>query len=217
MACAESNDGAAWEEFVSRFYRSISLSIIRTAQKWGALPQQVVDDLVQETYLKLCASKCRLLRDFALRHPDAIEGYIKTIAINVAHDHFKSLHSLKRGEQETCQLSDDFDPQAHGAGAGGQAAIEREILMKQLETCLEANLKGPTKDRDRLIFWLYYQQGMTAKTIAALPAVGLDAKGVESVIFRLTRLVREEITGVRLKNSAPPQPGEKGFRPAESY
>ena len=60
-ACAEGNDGAAWEEFVSRFHRPISLSIIRTAYQWGEIPQQVVDDLVQDIYLKLCANKCRQL------------------------------------------------------------------------------------------------------------------------------------------------------------
>src|ERR1700730_150094 len=30
-ACAESNDGAAWEEFVARFQRPIGLSVLRTA------------------------------------------------------------------------------------------------------------------------------------------------------------------------------------------
>ena len=68
-ACAESNDGTGWEEFVSRFHRPISLSIVRVANQWGAHPQQIVDDLVQDTYLKLCVDKCRLLREFAAQHP----------------------------------------------------------------------------------------------------------------------------------------------------
>jgi RNA polymerase sigma-70 factor, ECF subfamily len=55
--------------------------------QWSAIPQPVVDDLVQETYLKHCGDKCRLLQDFACQHPEAITGYIKTIAVNVAHDH----------------------------------------------------------------------------------------------------------------------------------
>ena len=96
-ACADSNDGTAWEEFVSRFHRPISLSIVRVAHQWGTLPQQVVDDLVQDTYLKLCADKCRLLQEFAGQHPDAVLGYVKTIAVNLARDHFKALHSQKRG------------------------------------------------------------------------------------------------------------------------
>ena len=115
-ACAEFDDGAAWEEFVARFQRPISLSIKRTACQWGKDPAQFVDDLLQETYLKLCADKCRLLLQFAGQHSDeAVLGYIKTIAINVAHDHFKSLHSQKRGAGETDQLHEDFDPQPRAA------------------------------------------------------------------------------------------------------
>src|SRR3954471_10617218 len=91
QACAELGDGAAWQEFVLRFQRPISLSIVRAAYQWGAIPEQVVDDLVQETYLKLCSDRCCLLREFAVQHPEAVPGYIKTIAVNVARDHFKSL------------------------------------------------------------------------------------------------------------------------------
>jgi RNA polymerase sigma-70 factor (ECF subfamily) len=217
LACAEFNDGAAWEEFVVRFRRPISLSILRIAHQWGGLPQQVVDDLVQETYLKLCSDKCRLLRDFAIQHPEAVTGYIKTIAVNLAHDHFKAFHSQKRGSGETAQLLEGVEPQAQSGDLGGQSAMEREVLLKQIDRCLGACSEGPDQERDRLIFWLYYQQGMSAKTIAALPTVGLTAKGVESAIFRLTRLVREQITNLRSQSSVSPQPGEKGFRPAESY
>lgn len=216
-ACAHSNDGTAWEEFVSRFHRPISLSIVRVAHQWGTLPQQVVDDLVQDTYLKLCADKCRLLQEFAGQHPDAVLGYVKTIAVNLARDHFKALHSQKRGSAVTGQLLEDVEPPAPSADLGGQAAIEHRVLLKEIDDCLETCSEGSDKERDRLIFWLYYQQGMSAKDIAALPTVGLGAKGVESAIFRLTRLVRQELTGRRSQSSESPQPGEKGFRPAESY
>ena len=215
-ACAEANDSAAWDEFVSRFHRPISLSIIRTAYQWGEIPQQVVDDLVQDTYLKLCTNKCYQLLEFAARHPDAILGYVKTIAVNVAHDHFKSLHSQKRGSGEVNQIMEDADPKAAPSGPGGQEAMEREVLFRQIDECIETCLEGPDRDRDHTIFWLYYQQGMTAKDIAALPKIGLSAKGVESVIVRVIRLLRERMTGMQIQIGSK-QPGEKGFLPAESY
>jgi RNA polymerase sigma-70 factor, ECF subfamily len=151
-ACAQSNDSAAWDEFVSRFHRAISLSIIRTAYRWNQTPQQVVDDLVQETYLKLCANKCRLLLEFAVRHPEALSGYIKTIAANVAHDHFKSLHSQKRGSGETGQLPEDVELPAPRGDLAGQAAIERQVLLKEIDSCLETCSEGADKERDHLIF-----------------------------------------------------------------
>jgi RNA polymerase sigma-70 factor (ECF subfamily) len=202
-ACAELGDGAAWEEFVARFRIPISLAIKRTACRWGKDPAQLVDDLLQETYLKLCADKCRLLFEFAQQHPDeAVLGYIKTIAINVTHDHFKSLHSRKRGAGETDQLLDDFEPVAQGGSFGGPEAMEREVFLKQVHEQLQTCAAGSNQERDCLIFWFYYLQGMTAKAIAALATVKLTAKGVEAVIYRLTRCVREHLGNAGMPDSA---------------
>ncbi len=202
-ACAESHDGAAWEEFVSRFQRPISLSIKRTACQWGKDPAQFVDDLLQETYLKLCADKCRVLLEFARQHSDeAVLGYIKTIAINVAHDHFKSLHSQKRGAGETDQLHEDFDPAAQSGSFGGPEAMDREVFLKQVDEQLQNCAAGSNQERDCLIFWFYYLQGMSAKAIAALATIKLTAKGVEAVIFRLTRCVREHLGNSGTADSA---------------
>jgi RNA polymerase sigma-70 factor, ECF subfamily len=204
-ACAELGDGAAWEEFVSRFRIPISLSIKRTACQWGKDPAQFVDDLLQETYLKLCADKCRLLLEFAQQHPeDAVLRYIKTIAINVAHDHFKSLHSQKRGAGETDQLLEDFDPAAQSRGFGGPEAMECEVFLKQVDGHLQNCAAGSNQERDCLIFWFYYLQGMSAKAIAALATIKLTAKGVEAVIFRLTRCLREHLGNAGLPDSAEP-------------
>jgi RNA polymerase sigma-70 factor, ECF subfamily len=216
-ACAELNDGEAWSEFVSRFHRAISLSIIRIAYKWGHAPQQVVDDLIQETYLKLCSDRCRLLLEFAVRRPEAIAGYVKTIAMNVGHDYFKALHSQKRGSGEIEQSIEENDPKASGSELGGQDAIERAVLLKQINEYLETCSEGPDQGRDRLVFWLYYQQGMSAKAISSLPTVGLTAKGVESAISRLTRRIREHVADIQSERSTDPLRGEKGFRRAESY
>jgi len=64
-----------------------------------------------------------------------------------------------------------------------------DVYKRQLQDCAA----GSHQQRDCLIFWFYYQQGMSAKAIAALATVQLTAKGVETVIFRLTRCVRERL------------------------
>jgi RNA polymerase sigma-70 factor, ECF subfamily len=204
-ACAESNDGEAWVEFVARYQRPISLSIKRTVCQWGKDPAQYVDDLVQETYLKLCADKCRLLLEFAQTHPDgAVLAYIKMIAINVARDHFKSLHSQKHGAGETDQLHEDFDPVAKSGSFGGPDAMDREVFLKQVNDQVQNCAAGSNQERDCLIFWFYYLQGMSAKAIAASATVKLTAKGVEAVIYRLTRCVRERLGNSGMPGSAAP-------------
>ena len=155
------------------------------------------------------------LLEFAVQHPEAVAGYIKTIAANVAHDHFKSLHSQKRGSgREKSHIRTSIPMLTPGSGRpssdGTSSVVEAD------RRCLSTCSAGPDQERDRLIFWLYYQQGMSAKAIAVLPTVGLTSKGVESAILRLTRLVRQQLVEVRSETSRG-EPGEKGFRPAESY
>lgn len=209
-ACADSNDGAAWEEFVSRFHRPISLSILRVAQQWGDVAGRVVDDLAQETYLKLCADKCRRLLDFAGVHPEATLGYIKTIAANVAHDYFKSENTGKRGAGKMRESLDDAGPLSVNEKRSFTESIECHVLLAQIEQIVERCSAGPEQERDQMIFWLHYRQGMSAKGIAALPTVGLTAKGVESAILRLTRLVREQLLARELASSSDAEGGPKG-------
>ena len=204
-ACAETNDDEAWEEFVTRFQRPITLSIKHTACQWGMDPLQFVEDLLQETYLKLCADKCRRLLEFALQHlEEAVVGYIKKISINVAHDHFKSLHSQKRGAGETDQWLEDFEPAAQSGSHGGSEAMDREVLLRQIDRLLQNCAVGSNQERDCLIFWFYYLQGMSAKAIASLATIKLTAKGVEAVIFRLTRCVQEQFGDAGTQNLAEP-------------
>ena len=70
--CAGPSDDDAWEEFVSRVGRPISLTVLRTASRWGEPSRSLVEDLVQSTYLKLWEGGCRLLRRFFLLEGDAM-------------------------------------------------------------------------------------------------------------------------------------------------
>jgi len=216
--CAQSNEGAAWDEFIARFNKPISISVLRTANQCGGHDSRIVDDLVQETYLKLCADRCKHLLEFAQQHPDAIVGYLKTIAANIAFDYFKAINTKKRGSGRLLQPLDAVEPRGAMDGLGGQNAIERGALLRQINDCLAACSKDEELDRDRLIFWLYYQQGLTAKAIAGLPTIGLTVKGVESAINRLTRMVREHLAaGEDVNAHGHGGHGEKGFHAAESF
>jgi RNA polymerase sigma-70 factor, ECF subfamily len=66
--CSGSRTPQAWEEFVRRFHRLIATVILRTASRLGDASKQTVDDLIQETYLKLCADDFRILRTFEQQH-----------------------------------------------------------------------------------------------------------------------------------------------------
>ena len=170
-ACVETGEPEAWEEFIHRSHPVISAVVLRTALRWGDPSGGVIDDLVQDTYLKLCSNDGRMLRDFEFRHSDALFGFLKVVAANVANDHFKSLKRVKRGAGMRSEESDG---------------------MESIPATNPGDTLWPTA-RDRTIFWLYYRQGLSARAIASIPSVGLSTKGVESTILRLTRLVRENL------------------------
>jgi RNA polymerase sigma-70 factor (ECF subfamily) len=194
--CAGSVDEAAWEEFVARVGRPISLSVMHTASLWGENSPSLVQDLTQVTYLKLWEDGCRLLRDFAVEHPKAILGYLKKIAANATHDHFKHRHSQTFGGDKPHVSTSDVEPEVGKGVHGSQEKIAFGVFLNEIDDHLKRDLTGPDQDRDRMIFWLYFRQGMSTKEIASLPGIGLRAKGVGSVIERLKQHIRDLIVGV---------------------
>ncbi len=194
--CAGPRDDEAWEEFVSRVGRPISLTIMRMASRWEKPSRSVVEDLVQITYFKLWEDRCRLLCDFAIQHPEAILGYIKIMAANVTHDYFKHIRSQSSGGDKTHSSTSYVDPEAGNEVLGSEKRIAFEILLKEIDEHLKHCLTGPGQERDRTIFWLYFRQGMSTKEIASLPMIGLGAKGVGGVIERLKYCIREQILGI---------------------
>jgi RNA polymerase sigma-70 factor (ECF subfamily) len=191
-ACVD-EDAAAWQEFIRRFNRIIAITSYRAARRWGEDSEAVVDDLTQETYLKLCADGARVLREFDSPHRDAIFAFLKVVTANVANDYFKRLHAGKRGGSQVDEPLDDEEQAGGVAAPASSASMERAVLLNEVDGCLCAVAPVETQDRDRTIFWLYYRQGLTAKEIVELPSIGLSLKGVESTLHRLTQLVRTHL------------------------
>jgi len=214
--CLRGADQAAWTEFIRRFHPLIASVVIRVARHWGERSPQAIDDLVQETYLKLCAAGLRGFKFATSNHPDAMYGYIKVFTANLIHDHFKRSRSKKRGGGTVTTSLDDEGPACvPGSSASTASALERQVLIRQIDACLSTGSTGPDSERDRRIFWLYYRVGLAARAIAALPTIGLSTKGVESTLLRLTRQVRQRLSSPRPKQPSEEKSGE-GIRPAGS-
>src|SRR5262249_15713928 len=144
------------------------------------LSMGVLEDLVQETYLKLCGHNFRALRQFTPQHAHALLGFLKTVASNTVHDYFRSSCAVKHGDGVE-DLSLDT---AHMVFGDASECVERRILMHEIEALLGMATSGPALIRDRAIFWLYYRYGLSARAISQIPAIGLSVKGVESALFR---------------------------------
>jgi RNA polymerase sigma-70 factor (ECF subfamily) len=184
--CLEADSTSAWREFVARFQPLIASVILRTIRRYGESNSGVADDLVQETFLRLCKDDCKALRQFEQRHEDAIFGYLKVVAASVTMDHFRGLSAQKRLGDRHVESEEVID-----LHVSTPSNAEQTLMLREIEQCIE---RVSDSKRDQTIFWLYYQQGFTAKDIALIPSIGLTAKGIESCLYRLTKAVRQEVS-----------------------
>ena len=136
------------------------------------------------------------MRDFAIQRPEAILGYVKKTAANATHDYFKHGHSQSSGGDIPHVSTVDVDPEAGNEAHGSQERIAFEVLLNEIDEHLKRCVTGPDQERDRMIFWFYFRQGMSTAEIASLPTIGLGAKGVGSVIERLKHAIRDQILGI---------------------
>ncbi len=162
---------------------------------WGDISSPHLDDLIQETYLKLCQDNCRLLRSFEGRHEDSIFGFLKVLAANVVHDHFKASLAAKRGAGVRALPCADLETATDRDDSF--TAVAHRLQMERINRILNQVTAGKDQERKRVIFWLRHRQGFTASEIAALPAIGLTTEGVESVLLRLSVMIRNHLNATQ--------------------
>jgi RNA polymerase sigma factor (sigma-70 family) len=191
--CLENAGPAPWLKFVAHFQPLIASTVIKSARRCGPHTAELVDDLIQETYLRLCANNYRILRDFRFDDPRGFYGLLQSVAMSVTLDYFRSSSAAKRGGGHVpLSLEDQSLPVP--PGQSGQTA-EHRVLLEEIDRRVLAIVPPATASRDRRIFWLYYRHGFTAKDLAAIPSLKLSSKGVESVLVRITSQLRGFFSG----------------------
>jgi RNA polymerase sigma-70 factor (ECF subfamily) len=203
-ACAHSTEAAEWGEFLQRCVPMATMVAARAARLWlGTATPSIVDDIVQEVFLKLCEQERRILRDFMPRGEDSFLGLLRVVSASVANDYFRRQRSEKRGGKVVTLGLDDSSSPISDPTREEAAEMQRAVLFSELDRLLRS-ARSPTSDRDRTLFWFYYLQGLTAEEIAALPSSELSAKGVESALRRVTTWLRREMEGREPRPQAAP-------------
>jgi DNA-directed RNA polymerase specialized sigma24 family protein len=189
-ACADPENTEAWQALGRRFDPLIKVTVWRVACRYGAGKNQIIGDLVQETYTKICANNFRLLRTFTSNHANACYGMIKKIARNVAIDHFRSPYLDDPTGPHVDPIDGEgfhFDPPSPAMNE-----LDRQIVLEQIDK-IDKILKKHCSQRDQDICWLYYLQEFSAREIAELPNFKpLTIKGVESILYRVKQLICEK-------------------------
>lgn len=202
---------------MERFHQQITTAVYRAARRWHDLTPAILEELVQETYLKLCDPTRGILSKFVPRHPGSGAGFVCVVATNLVNDHFKSVHTQKHGDGMLEPLTNEEEPTSPTDRQGSVTDVERDVLLGQIDRYLDIAASGPMLERDRQVFWYYYRHGMSAREIAQVPGIDLTAKWVESAIYRLTKLIRECMVKEQLaRRGKADETRESGFRIAES-
>ena len=214
-SCAFSANAPEWEQFVSMITPVLALSARRVCAVWGESSNATVGEIVQEVFVKLCEDDRRILRVFEDRGHDSFLKLLRTITMTVGTDYFRRNRAEKRGGRSASVSLEPHLSSDEVSDSRATEAVETPTLIAQLDGLLRLYPKTVSA-RDRNLFWLYYQQGMTADAISRIPAIGLSSKGVESALIRLTRLLRETIVKGKpertfLQVKLPTLPSAKGF------
>jgi RNA polymerase sigma-70 factor (ECF subfamily) len=184
--CLRTKDPAAWSEFIRRIDPITKGAIVKRLRLWIQPTPDLVDDLAQDTRAKLFANDARALRNLHCAHENAVFGFVKVVAANVAEDYRRSRSGKMRAKEESLEIIEQ-------KSATGSKEKDLNILREQIDKCLLGLAGGPAFARDRAIFWLYYRWGYTAKQIARLPSINLPIKDVENLLLRLVRLVKSKL------------------------
>lgn len=179
-----------WVEFWNRFQPVIARTIRRRIARYTRwVDLDWVDNLVQETFLKILKDDCKALRKFEFRHENALPCLLKVMAANVVEDDIRKRNSDKEGGGQKLENIDDLlQPPSDRSHA--IESMFNNLRMSEIENCLQQRKGDPNFNRDCKMFWLYFRDGLTADEIAQLPDIGFKSvKGVESGLLRLSKWI----------------------------
>ena len=207
-----SPDDPMWAEFVSRFrgrlrqvvYRSYQTELTRNPGLDSGAAGDAVDDLTQEVFLKLVDGDRRALSRFHGRSEYSAHKYLSAIAVNLVRDHFKKLRALKSPKAPrslsaaaTAEEHADSRTLAHHLVSGGPGpetfVASSELRERIREVIASVSPRGSTSARDRLVFELYFIEGLTVDEIAQNAGIRLSASGVEKCIRRIRDALKSQL------------------------
>lgn len=203
----------AWLEFYNRFDERIWLVIYRECKALGIIKQdaqfqETVKDLVQDVYVKLTDNNCRALKNFVGASENSIYTYLGIIAKNVVRNYHIKISAQKRPSSQKL-IDDAINISERGekilvrdVGNLSYSGVEEEfsivILKEEIDEILDKILKSKDKDRNKLIFKLYFYEGFSAEEIASRFKFNLSAKRIRNLVTEIKKKLRQELLERRM-------------------
>lgn len=198
--CCDEENHAAWDEFINRFHKQISLFTFRETRTYK-FKETDITELLQEIYLRLLSSNRKVLKDFRGSSDASISAYLLTVVRSVVTDQIRreiaqkryaaelSLNTPLKGDQELT-IADLIPANEESSPA---YITNEKITLDKLKKILKVSLSGSNAKRDSIIFHLHVINGLSCREIAELPAFSMTTANVQAVVFRTKERVRETL------------------------
>lgn len=183
MARFQAGDSSAMEELFARFQKPLFNFFFRMVGR-----RETAEDLVQETFLKLC----RFGHTFRGSHAK-FTTWLYSVAGNQCRDYLR--HSARRPETSLGELEENVQENysSHPDAAAGNSPVEDHLLRLELRAVLQSAIDSlPEKERSAIVLREY--QGLEYKEIAEV--LGCPIGSVKVLIFRARQRLRERLKGM---------------------
>ncbi len=200
---------AAWTEFYSRFNDRIRLFIYRECKNKIHHSRdskffQIVQDLVQDVYVKLVSNGAKALKNFKGANENSIYLYLGIIAKNTVRNYVIQEKAQKRPSIEK-SLDDPLYPEVkqnqlvlHDRLHPHYSNIDEQIMLHDLEDeiidVIDDAYPKKNRERNKIIFKLYFCEGFSAENIATQFGYNLSVKRVSNLISDIKSLLQDKLT-----------------------
>lgn len=179
----ETNDPEAWAEFQHRIEKNVRGTVANTLGQFSK--DDLIDDLEQETYIKLTANDYKALRDKIWPQDNSVFAYVKVTAARVVVDYRRKPENRIFFNPE--ELDGVVDRNTH------DHTPDFKVMLAEVEKCLQTWAHEKDFERDRAIFYLFHRRGYTAREIAEMPSIKLSTKKVENILQKMTSRLRVKL------------------------
>jgi len=157
--------------------------------------RNLIEDLTQNTYLRLVKDDCKRLRNYIGENDKSIYSYLALVVRTAVSEHEKKENAQKRQHRKKSL----YDP----AGNEGLILIEIltnpyapppdeklmiESLRQEVEMILDEILTGSEKERDKEIFLYHVYEGQSAQQISE--RVSLSPKRIRNIVTMIRRRLK---------------------------
>jgi RNA polymerase sigma factor (sigma-70 family) len=153
---------------------------------------EVVADLGQDVYVRMVKNNGSLLRSFRGETDIAVHSFLGRVCSSVVTDHLRRDGSMKRLGDNIVSLEEAKETIEISRHSGDELDVVALLSWIDIERVVAADPDHKHAQRNALIFKLHYIDGLTAEEIARYPGFDLSESGVEAVLVRLRKRIRNE-------------------------